>query len=162
MHLVKSMAKTRTTTRIAAVPTLEKPMNSTQLDSAKNGNGSVSIEDASQETEILDENSGKKSTYFSYNRAIKSGYRQSPQPLDFIDGMLSDEFCTVKLAKTIIEPQEFASKEEWMIAAEAGWEWLEQKDERLASEEAQQMWSSLVQDQLLYKHLEAMFENAKG
>ncbi len=118
-------------------------------DASQNGTKPEAEDDDIQED--VDENPGKhkQSTGNPYMKAIKPGWYENPQPLDFIEGMMSDEFCVWKLAKTIVGPLDLPGKDLWMAVASAGWDLNEELKKQPAKEEAREMIAALLQDKLL-------------
>ena len=153
------MPRTKAFPRSATTPTLEKPMNLAQSHPAQNGNGSAVSKEIPQETEKSDESSLKARSGNIFTRALRPEWRTNPEPLDFVDGMLSNEFILAKVVRTIIEPLGLVTdREEWMKVADESWIHAQQKEERLADEQADDMISVLAENNLLYKRFMAKLQ----
>ncbi|PIG94581.1 hypothetical protein [Gloeocapsopsis sp. IPPAS B-1203] len=54
----------------------------------------------------------------------------NPYPLDFMDGMMSNEFCYEKANKTLLQPLEFKTEKEWLAFCKQVWTWNESTELR--------------------------------
>lgn len=63
-------------------------------------------------------------------KRLEPEFLTDPQPLDFADGMMSNDFCFDKCSKTIIEPLGFGSEKEWLAFAKQAWHWQQQAETR--------------------------------
>lgn len=63
-------------------------------------------------------------------KRLKPDYLSSPEPLDFADGMMSNEFCFEKTSKMILEPLAFETEKEWLAFAKQAWQWQQQAETR--------------------------------
>lgn len=46
-----------------------------------------------------------------------------PYPLEFMDGMMSDEFCYEKANKMLLQPLAFKSEKDWLAFCKHVWTW---------------------------------------
>lgn len=61
---------------------------------------------------------------------LKPEYLLDPQPLDFADGMMSNDFCFDRCSRTIIERLNFETEKEWLAFAKQAWHWQQQAETR--------------------------------
>lgn len=63
-------------------------------------------------------------------KRLEPEFLSEPQPLEFAEGMMSDEFCFEKTCQTILEPLAFESEKEWVAFAKQAWHWQQQAETR--------------------------------
>jgi len=61
---------------------------------------------------------------------LKPEYLSHPEPLDFANGMWSDQFCFEKCSKVIVEQLGFQNEKEWLAFANQVWQWQQQAEAR--------------------------------
>lgn len=63
-------------------------------------------------------------------KRLEPEFLSNPQPLEFAEGMMSDEFCFEKTCRTILEPLAFETEKEWVAFAKLAWHWQQQAETR--------------------------------
>lgn len=79
-------------------------------------------------------------------KRLEPGFLSNPQPLDFAEGMMSDEFCFEKTCRTIVEPLAFETEKEWVAFAKLAWHWQQQAETREKEAIALQVLSQVEND----------------
>lgn len=63
-------------------------------------------------------------------KRLEPEFLSNPHPLEFAEGMMSDEFCFEKTCMTILEPLAFETEKEWVAFAKQAWHWQQQAETR--------------------------------
>lgn len=83
-----------------------------------------------------------------------------PRPLEFADGMSSEEFAYEKCARVIVEPLNFGSEKEWLSFAKEVWTWVEEAETRKKQALVEEVLGKLSEDaellEILKKRLTAL------
>lgn len=82
-------------------------------------NGSRIIhENEQEETEAKPKRSGNP-----LMKVISPDMLSNPYLLDFMDGMMSNEFCYEKANKQLLQPLAFKTEKEWLAFCKEVWSW---------------------------------------
>lgn len=90
------------------------------------------------------------------NPLMKSLYAsmiKDPHPLEFADGMMSNEFAWEKTSKMILDPLDFQIEKEWLDYAKAVWKWRQDAEKRTAEAAAEKLLAEASNNPLLLEVL---------
>lgn len=85
------------------------------------------------------------------NYAISSDYLSNPRPLEFANGLRSDEFAMEKCAKVILEPLSLETEKEWLNFAKQVWTWAQEAEYRKKEALADELISKAMTDEELLR-----------
>ncbi|OKH23351.1 hypothetical protein [Chroogloeocystis siderophila] len=89
-------------------------------------NGNQTLHKPEQkETEVKPKRSGNP-----LMKVISPDMLSNPYPLDFMDEMMSNEFCYEKANKQLLQPLGFKTEKEWLAFCKQVWIWSESAQER--------------------------------
>lgn len=92
-------------------------------------------------------------------KRLEPEFLSNPQPLDFAEGMMSDEFCFEKTCRTILEPLAFETEKEWIAFAKLAWHWQQQAETREKEAIATQVLQQIQNDPKLVEILKEKLSN---
>lgn len=78
--------------------------------------------------------------------SLSSDFLSDPRPLEFADGMPSDEFAMEKCVRFVVEPLKFETEKEWLAFAKRVWTWAQQAEERHKAAAADELIARLGDD----------------
>lgn len=96
-------------------------------------NGSRTVQPTRLDSEVEQEETEVKPKRSGGNplmKVITPEMLSSPYPLDFMDGMMSDQFCYEKANKQILQPLGFKTEKEWLAFCKQVWAWNESAELR--------------------------------
>lgn len=93
-------------------------------------------------------------------KGLEPAMFRTPYPLDFAEGLMSDELCYEKGAKFIFEALEFKTEKECIEFTKKCWHWMQQAEQRRIDHEVKNILARLGENPKVLSRLKEVIEES--